>query len=239
MRLLSISGIRGGTGTTTVLAALGYALHRLEQRVLLVDLSPANMLGLHFEQPVSHQQGWARAYVESADWRAQALELQPGLCLLPHGRITRQEQERLELWLRNHPGEWNRRMSRLADRFDWILFDSPHDSGARAGSLQPDVSIQVINADAACQVLLQAAPSASWLLVNRFEAGSRLQQDLLLLWRRQFADRLLPLVLHRDESTAEALAHKLPLGTYAPQSQNATTADSLAVWCLARRGRTC
>lgn len=235
MKLLGMRGLRGGTGSSTMVAALGYALHRLGQRVLLVDLCPANLLGLHFEQPVRHRQGWGRAQVENADWCAQALELQPGLCLLPYGHTSEQEQERLALWLRNHSAVWNRRMQQLTDDFDWVLFDSPHDGAAQADSLQPDVSIQVVNADAASQVLLQRQSSASWLLVNRFDAGSRLQQDLLLLWRQQFAGRLLPMLMHRDEATAEALAHKLPLGAYAPQSQNAATADSLAVWCLARR----
>ncbi|AEY02636.1 cellulose synthase [Oceanimonas sp. GK1] len=237
MKLVCVSGIRGGTGSTTMLAALAHALHRLEQRVLLVDLSSANMLGLHFEQPISRRQGWARTHVESADWRAQAVELQPGLCLLPYGHTSVQERERLALWLRNHPGEWNRRMNRLLAGFDWVLFDSPHDALAQTRSLQPDLSIQVVNADAACHVLLQAQPSRHWLLVNRFDPASRLQQDVLLLWRQQFADRLLPLTMHRDEATAEALAHKLPLGAYAPQSQNAITADSLAAWCMARRER--
>ncbi|NHH99979.1 MULTISPECIES: cellulose biosynthesis protein BcsQ [Oceanimonas] len=235
MTLLRLNGIRGGVGVTSVLAALAQALHRLGQRVLLVDLSPNNMLGLHFELPFAHVDGWARG----ENWREKALELQPGLCLLPYGRLVREEQERLELWFRNRPGEWNRRLSGLRDEFDWVLFDAPQALPGHAESLEPDLDVRLIRPDMGCQVLLHQQPEPEWLLINGHDPASRLQQDLLLLWRRQFAGRLLPLALHQDETMAEALAHKLPLGTYAPLSETADRIHSLAVWCMGKRSQTC
>ena len=73
------------------------------------------------------------------------------------------------------------------------------------------------------------------LLVNRYDPASRLQSDLLMVWRDLFRDRLPIQVVHRDEAFLEALACKAPLGHYAPQSLACRDVQSLAVRCLARR----
>ena len=52
---LSLQGVRGGCGVTTVVAALGHALHAQGERVLLVDASPDNLLGLHLGLPVDER----------------------------------------------------------------------------------------------------------------------------------------------------------------------------------------
>ncbi|WP_440530380.1 cellulose synthase operon protein YhjQ/BcsQ, partial [Serratia nevei] len=43
---------------------------------------------------------------------------------------------------------------------------------------------------------------------------------------------LLPVVIHRDEALAEALAVKQPLGEYRPESLAADEVLTLANWCL-------
>lgn len=73
------------------------------------------------------------------------------------------------------------------------------------------------------------------LLVNRYDPASRLQSDLLMVWRDLFRDRLPIQVVHRDEAFLEALAYKAPLGLYAPQSLACRDVQSLAVRCLTRR----
>ena len=70
--LLSLQGVHGGTGVTTVLAALGQALHVQGLRVLLVECSPDQMLGLHLGLPAKEAGGWARAQLDGGDWRASA-----------------------------------------------------------------------------------------------------------------------------------------------------------------------
>lgn len=56
----SLRGIRGGVGTSATLAALAYALHAMEQKVLVVDMCPENTLGLHFNLDLTPPEGWAR-----------------------------------------------------------------------------------------------------------------------------------------------------------------------------------
>ena len=50
---LSIQGVRGGVGVTTLVAALGQALRAQGERVLLVECSPDHLLGLHLGVPVA------------------------------------------------------------------------------------------------------------------------------------------------------------------------------------------
>jgi cellulose biosynthesis protein BcsQ len=44
--------------------------------------------------------------------------------------------------------------------------------------------------------------------------------------------KFLPIVIHRDESVAEALANKQPLGDYAANSLASEEILTLANWCL-------
>jgi cellulose synthase operon protein YhjQ len=234
---LGLHGVRGGTGSSSLLAALGYALHTLEQRVLLVDMCPDNLLRLHFNLAVAQTGGWARAWLDGQDWKGEFWEVAPHLSLLPYGRVVRAEQQQMEQELRQQPGLWARRISALAANFDWILFDLPQPSFRHESAVSCQLQIQVIEADAACHVLLQQQEERTdYLLLNRFDPASQIQRDLMLLWRQHYDGRLLPVTVHSDEAMREALACKQPVGRYAPRSLVAQDVLSLAVWCQSRQG---
>ncbi|MBN9403141.1 MAG: hypothetical protein J0I30_10075, partial [Burkholderiales bacterium] len=122
MNILTLSGVRGGGGTTTVAGMLGDALHTLGQRVLLVDLNASDLLRLHFDVAHGDDHGWVAAGLPS-EWRRQAFELAPGLMLVPFGRAAIEDSGVSPLlhgddfWVRALPG--------LAGDFDWVLFDCP------------------------------------------------------------------------------------------------------------------
>lgn len=237
MTSLGLHGLRGGAGSSSLLAALGYALHTLGQRVLLVDMCSDNLLRLHFNLAVTENGGWARALLDGQDWTAQFWSLAPNLSLLPYGRLTRAEQMRLEQELRLRPGLWARRTIALAEHFDWILFDLPDSVSRHDSAVSCQLQIQVIEADAACHVLLQQQEDkADYLLLNRFDPASQIQRDLMLVWRQHYDARLLPVTVHSDEAMREALACKQPVGRYAPGSLVAQDVLSLAIWCQAHQG---
>ncbi|WP_416424597.1 cellulose biosynthesis protein BcsQ [Pseudomonas sp. App30] len=236
MTALSLRGLRGGVGSTSLLAATGQALHSLGERVLLVDMCPENLLRLHFNVGVNERAGWARAMVDGLDWNTQAWTVEPGLSLLPYGRLKWAEQDQVEQRLRHEPELWRRRQAALAAQFDWILFDVPLRLPGHARVGPCAMRLLVVEADAACQVLLQQQEEeGEQLLINRFDPASQLQRDLLLIWRKQFGERLLPLNIHQDEAMREALAFKKPVGAYAEASLAAQDVQSLATWCLTRR----
>lgn len=244
MTLLRLQGIRGGVGTTALLAGLAYELHRQGQRVLLIDCCPENQLGLHFGLDLHEPSGWAWAWRQDLAWQRQVWELSPSLYLLPYGQLGADEGQRLESWLRLRPEFWQQRLDSLHEPFDWVLFDVPQRLPGHSQGFYPQLDIQVLCPDMACHVLLQRqtppplGPQVQ-LLVNNHNPLSQLQQDLMLLWQRQYGDRLLPLAVHQDEALAQALAHRKPAGAHLPDSAAAEELRSLAVWCLAQQAVTC
>ncbi|KQQ65540.1 cellulose synthase [Pseudomonas sp. Leaf127] len=240
MTVLSLSGVRGGVGTTSLLAALGFALQSLGERVLMIDLCPENQLRLHFNLPLEQSSGWARAMLDGQPWHEHAWRLTEQLHLLPYGRLSAAQSHVVEQRLLTDPLLWTRRQASLAGQYDWLLFDLPQRLPGHAAMGPCLLPIRVAEADPACLALLQQARQEPGhvpplLLVNRFDPGSQLQRDLLLVWRNSPGNRLLPLTVHSDEALREAMAFRQPAGQYAPDSLAAQDALSLATWCLTRR----
>ncbi|MET0890710.1 MAG: cellulose biosynthesis protein BcsQ [Stenotrophomonas maltophilia] len=240
--VLAMYGLRGGTGVSTLLAGLADALHALQQRVLLVDMSPDNLLGLHFNLPFIEPTGWARAQMEGSDWRDAAFAVEDGLTVVPYGRLDLGGISAVEQQLAARPELWSQRIEALSADVDWLLFDLPSHLPAHAASIlrhaRCDMGLQVVNVDSGSHALLQRPElrdrAQDWLLVNRYDPGRQLQRDLMQLWLHDFDARLVPQPVHEDGSAPEALASKLPIRRHAPASLAAADLDSLAVWCLTR-----
>ncbi|RII77131.1 cellulose biosynthesis protein BcsQ [Pseudomonas monteilii] len=233
MTSLALHGVRGGLGRSALLAALGYALQSVGERVLLIDLCPSNLLGLHFNLPLDTSEGWALAEREGRPYSDAVYEVLDGLHLLPFGHLPGSARQPVP-----DAQVWRARQAELAEHFDWLLFDLPQWQADTAGNgIETDVRVLVAEAEMASHLLLGRRPVECYdmLLVNRYDAASRLQSDLLMVWRDLFRDRLPIQVVHRDEAFLEALACKAPLGLYAPQSLACRDVQSLAVRCLTRR----
>ena len=241
---LSLQGVRGGVGVTTMIAALGHALHAQGERVLLVECSPDHLLGLHLGLPADETRGWARAWLDGGDWRDAAFECLPGLVLLPYGATSEAEAAGVEDGLRQQPRTWPERLSLLQDEFDWILFDLPQGLPAHVAAINLHAAcalpLRLATVDPGCHVLLQRrAGDTRALLCNRYDPAIVVQRDLMQLWIGGYGRRLVPQPLHEDAGVADALARKQPLGVDAGSSLAAADVASLAVWCLAERGRQC
>ena len=238
---LSLQGVRGGVGVTTLVAALGQALCAQGERVLLVECSPDHLLGLHLGLPVAETRGWARAQRDGADWRDAAFQCAPGLALLPYGAVDAEGVDAIEQTLRQTPQFWAERLPLLQAQFDWIVFDLPQHLPAHAAAVNRHacaLPLLLATVDPGCHVLLQRhADDARRLLANRYDPALPLQRDLMQLWGDAHGTRLVPQPVHEDASVPAALARKLPLGLDAAGSLAATDVASLAIWCLAERGR--
>ncbi|HED4876817.1 cellulose synthase operon protein YhjQ [Stenotrophomonas sp. LMG 10879] len=240
--VLSLQGVHGGTGVTTVLAALGQALHVQGQRVLLVECSPDQMLGLHLGLPAKEAGGWARAQLDGGDWRASAFACAPGLAVLPYGRVDLGEALRVEQWLQAAPATWAERMPLLSSQFDWLLFDLPQRLPAHVAAINQHAActlpLRLACVDPTSHVVLQRQNAdARRVLANRYDPAVPVQRDLMQLWLHSHAARLLPQPLHEDARVPAALASKQPLGRHAADSLAAADIDGLALWCLAEAAR--
>ncbi|MFJ5337358.1 cellulose biosynthesis protein BcsQ [Pectobacterium sp. CHL-2024] len=237
MPVIALQGIRGGVGTTSIAAALGWAFQRLGESALVIDFSPDNLLRINFNMPFEQRRGWARAEADGTPWQTGAMQYLPGLDFLPFGRLNTQEIATLQQHYHQHPALWQNNLAQLsaAGRHRWILIDVPADNSplTRQALATANTVFQVVVADANCHSRLhqQALPRQCHFLVNQFSTLSTLQQDLHQLWLHTLS-HLLPLVVHRDEALAESLMLKQPLGECRPDSVAAEEIMTLANWCL-------
>jgi len=240
--VLSLQGVRGGCGVTSVVAALGHALHAQGERVLLVEAAPDNLLGLHLGLAVDERSGWARAQLDADDWRAAAFELAPGFAVLPYGAASADEVAIIEHWLQQAPHTWAERRPLLATQFDWLLFDLPQRLPAHVAAVNLhatcELPLRLATVDPGCHVLLQRhADDARRVLPNRYDPAIPVQRDLMRLWMEDRSRQWVPQPLHEDACMPAALACKQPLPAHAIDSQAAADVAGLALWCLAKSGR--
>ena len=109
MPVIALQGLRGGMGTTSVTAALAWALQQLGESVLAIDFAPDNLLRLHFNMPFGLARGWARAEQDGGDWQQGAMRYCEKLDFLPFGRLTATERLNLQ-----SPAHWQDRLAQLA-----------------------------------------------------------------------------------------------------------------------------
>lgn len=233
MPIIALQGIHGGIGTTSITAALAWALQELNQSVLAIDFSPDNLLRLYFNMPFEQSQGWACN--PGKLWQDTILSYTSLLDFLPFGTIATEQQVQLTTELKNTPHFCRGCLSQLlaVTNYNWILLDLPAGDSpfAQQGLLLTDHIFLIINPDTNCHVRLhqQKSPRHCHFLINKYVPLSPLQQDLTELWQ-QTLDRLLPTVIHHDEAFAETLAVKQPLGKYKPHSLAAEDILNLANW---------
>ncbi|EAB8291445.1 cellulose biosynthesis protein BcsQ [Salmonella enterica subsp. enterica serovar Uzaramo] len=236
MAILGLQGVRGGVGTTSLTAALAWALQILGENVLVIDASPDNLLRMSFNVDFVHQGGWARSLLDGQDWRDAGLRYTSQLDLLPFGQLTAQERENPQAW-QETLGEIGSAIQALkaSGRYSWILLDLPYGAPPLTGQLVSlcDHTLAIAQVDANCHIRLhqQALPAGAHILINDLRIGSQLQDDLYQVWL-QSQRRLLPIVIHRDEAMAECMASKQPLGEYRSDSLAAEEVLTLANWCL-------
>lgn len=236
MAILGLQGVRGGVGTTSLTAALAWALQILGENVLVIDASPDNLLRMSFNVDFVHQGGWARSLLDGQDWRDAGLRYTSQLDLLPFGQLTAQERENPQAW-QETLGEIGSAIQALkaSGRYSWILLDLPYGASPLTGQLVSlcDHTLAIAQVDANCHIRLhqQALPAGAHILINDLRIGSQLQDDLNQVWL-QSQRRLLPIVIHRDEAMAECMASKQPLGEYRSDSLAAEEVLTLANWCL-------
>ncbi|GAA0224404.1 cellulose biosynthesis protein BcsQ [Castellaniella daejeonensis] len=233
MNILTLTGVRGGGGTTTIAGMLGDALHGLGQRVLLVDLNASDLLRLHFDVAHGDEHGWVAAGFPF-EWRRQAFELAPGLMLVPFGRAAVEDAGVSPLL---HGDDfWVRALPSLAGDFDWVLFDCPSYPGRPVPGLRFHSTLDVLIArpDVAAHVLLAqiGLDVSSHLLVNDYDPSRPLERAIVRDWRHHYGARVLPQAICRDERLHEALACKQPITRYRPDAAASRAARSIAQWCL-------
>lgn len=149
MRVWSVANQKGGVGKTTTTVALGCLLAGQGKRVLMLDLDPQGSLGSYFgfspEAPAHSSFDWFApmgklddaildASIEGTD--APGLFLVPGNTALATLERNAVSQEGMGLAV-------SRALTRLWDRFDYVIIDSP-----------PTLGVLLVNALAASEQVI-------------------------------------------------------------------------------------
>lgn len=237
MHLIAIQGLRGGCGTTSIVAGLTSALAIQRQPVLAIDLCPSNILSLHFGLPFDEPSDWTARDLPSPARKIVAFRQRERVSVLPFGRHPTQGYDpQRAVDLLEHA---LRQLTPSSGTF--VLLNIPPYLNLLSRLDQyPDIRwLHVLEADPTCHILLnyqlhdnRPLPRNHHWLINRLQPSRKLSHDLLELWRLALGQLLVPCVIHEDEAIREALARKQLLGESAPHCLAMRDFLALADWCI-------
>jgi cellulose synthase operon protein YhjQ len=231
MKVIAVVSAIGGSGRTTLTAALSCALARRGRPVLALDLDPADLLSLHLGATESHDSGLHAALLDIGQAKAlDAVQNSDDVRVLSFGPT---ELPSAQTILREHPLRLRDLLDRLSLAEDCVaLIDTPRQPSVYADQAlaAADLILQVWRADVASYARLAAAPAApehTLHLINLMDPTRRLQSDLHALLRARLGTRLLA-PIHRDEALCEAAAANRNPFEYVPRSRATMDLESLA-----------
>jgi cellulose synthase operon protein YhjQ len=245
MRVVSITGISGGVGATTVVAELAATLVSRGRRTLAFDFSTRNTLRLHFGMAWNDSHGLAPQVLSGKPWNEAAYRCENGVDFLPFGKCNEQDAASFFCLLQQDADWLSSCLGQLdADDDTCVLIDCPATGSTLCPQAQAlaDLILVVLEADtlsyaAFAESQTGVAPEHAgkvFYLLNGFDPTRELDRDIAKLLRADLGQRLCPVTIHRDESVREALASKLSLDAYAPSSQAAADFAALSTWLVAK-----
>lgn len=236
---VTVCGLRGGVGTTSIAVMLADALSLLGESVLLIDLNSSDLLRLHFNIPYADTHGWAFAQGDGGDWQQQVYRVKENLHVLPYGRNGLASLMGGVNSSLNGQVHWCEHDLLRSVNCSWVVFDVPNTSEQYTDLCEnSDLNLLVTQADMASHILLgqYSLSKHSKIVVNQLNVKQRLSDAVLLDWNIRYAEHLVPVNVRQDLHVQEAFAHKMPATTYFPSSSSARDILSLATWCLVKRG---
>lgn len=228
----------GGSGRSSLAAALAHLAAREKLWSLAVECDSQNLLALHFGAARAPADGLFSHAARDRPWNTAALAAVDGTFILPFGAM---EPRALVDWERRLVAEpdW------LAARLDtlarpaggWTFLDTARWPSvlARQGVRAADAALLVLRADGTGSELLddtlaRLEEKPLLAVVNGFDPGRALQADLLAGLQARLGARLCPHAVHRDEAVAEAFVRRTPISGHAPHSQVAHDLHGLFRW---------
>ncbi|WP_372767022.1 cellulose biosynthesis protein BcsQ [Pseudoalteromonas sp.] len=230
MNRVFLKGIKGGTGTTSIIANIATLLANSGHNVLCIDLDPKNELCLHLGHQWQNQSGWSNKVSETnANWTDIAYINEDNVKYIPFGSQPANNFSLSTLLNQS---------KRLALESDsWLLFDVPsHISLEQLPLDEHDIVINVVTCDPGCysQIKKRRLDNNGYYLINRFNASNPLELDVYQIWRANLK-RLAPFFIHFDSAVPEALAAKNVLINCSPLSVVKEDFHALASWLNNKR----
>ncbi len=241
MKWIALQGLKGGVGTTTAVAHLGEACHRQGRSVLLLDLSPGNLLRIYLGMPWEVRRGLVPALTAGTPWYQAAYRSASGVQFIPFGVESHPLAE--QGYSRSVLRQWFRQIRQEAAELQLqedtlCIVDCPALGPGEDLLLQDLVELHllVVNPDPGCFASLrqrEPLPGAQ-VLINRLHAESPLECDLQDMMMASPAVQVLPVAVQQDSHVPESLAWKQTVFQAAPASQAAQDFALLASWMLSQ-----
>jgi cellulose synthase operon protein YhjQ len=242
MKTVALVSTAGGTGRTTLTAALAVLLARRGRQVVALDCDPQNMLGAQLGVDGLAATGLSQALLDvDTAWHATTWRNADGVLFVPYGAVSVAQSTRCDARLAAEP-RW------LADALAEL--DLPRDGvvlidTARYPSQQAEHALRCADLalcvtppePAACATLvarlgaLREACTHLRIIVNRLNPARDMQRDVLAMLGAALGDSL-PLAqrVHLDVALPESFARGTWLFDDAPHSQASHDLQGLANW---------
>lgn len=251
MRTIAIINQKGGCGKTTISINLAAVLASKGQRALLVDMDPQSHCSMGLAVPQSQVErsigDMLRAGLDgSISWDDVIWQVSRGLDLAPCTMaLAGFEQE-----MSAQPDKDRRLqqiLSTVNDRYDFCVIDCPPSIGlltfnalraadeviipvetgyfSMQGALRQEETIQMLARRAGHRVRFS-------VLATMYDVRTRLAREILTELRRQFGERLLPVVVYYNSKLKEAVSFGQPINEYDPSSRGMLDFDKLTQWVL-------
>jgi len=234
LQRIFVKGIKGGLGSTSVVANLACVLKKSHVNVIAIDLDPKSDLGLHFGLPWKSTKGWSN----EANFEDALLHFHQdsdGVVFLPFGDVNVDQNDII-------------RIINNCEKLDcphnsWFLLDCPSYIDLEHLPLKPnDIVIELINCDAVCHSLIYKrlkrlkTIDSNWkhyFLVNRYNSASVLEFDLFSLWQSTLP-LMAPFFINSDEVIKESTAYRNVALNCAPYSIANDDFETLAGWLVSK-----
>jgi cellulose synthase operon protein YhjQ len=231
------SGLKGGVGTSSIVANISCALRHENQNAIAIDLDKKNELRLHFGLDWQSKAGWTNSFADKKEkWTDHFFQDSDGVKFLPFGNFPKMESKIPNIIKESHK-------LNLQNNDSWLLFDCPSHIDKNDLELENnDVLIEVINCDPTCHSLIHLAREDEattqkkyehYYLINRFNSNSEIEVEIYQLWR-DCEPKLAPFFIHSDEVVKEALAFKNVAFNCAPYSVVIDDYKTLICWLMSK-----
>jgi cellulose biosynthesis protein BcsQ len=227
---VSIGGVAGGVGTSSIVAALARISARRGDQVIVFDASSDSLLSLFFSG--RHSPVPMASFVFSGDANRGAIHT--------FRRDDADLGESTEAWL-------TRCLDSLVAESDELVIDAGLNRSCRPHHSKISDSMQVLTLvpDTRCVAALRRLEDLKearadhsggpLLLLNQFDQSDPLHTEIRARLANRYPHRLIPIPIRRDRQVPAALAEGMTIIDYAPESSAAEDLIHLDQWFQSRQ----
>lgn len=244
MQTIAFVSGKGGVGKSTLAVNVAVALALRGKRVLLIDLDPQNAQRLHLGMDPDEIAGLTREGIA----QTSIFDSPFGIQFIPFGRVSEAELEDFEAELMKHTGWVADGIAALdASAFDFVVLDTPPGPTVflQQALLAANRALIVVLADAASYATIPKIISlvdeytagradffGANLLINQMPVQSKLGHQVRSAVFANYADKVVPIAVHKDPRVAQALGFERPVLQYEPNCKASLDIQSVADWLL-------